>query len=280
MVSYGGPASRLRYQCARAAIEYAAPLCQGLAGAPLDELVAAQVLAALQPAALELSLAAADDLQQERARLHRVRQQELERARYEAERARRQYDACEPENRLVARGLERRWEEALKEQRRREEDYARFVRNQPEGVTAAERAQIRALAENLPALWQAPTTTAADRQRVVRLLIEEVRVAVEGDSERVGMTIRWAGGEVTGHEVVRPVRRYEQLAGHTILMKRIDELRQEGLTLAAVAQRLNAEGFRPPKRASRLTAGMVRRRLDETGLRPRVPRREASCESL
>ena len=146
MVAYSGRASRLRYSCGRAMVEYAEPLCQGLAGGVLDDLVAAQVLAALEPAALELSLAAADDVEQERARLHRNWQQQVERARYEAERARRQYDAVEPENRLVARELERRWEEALKEQRRLEEEYARFGRNQPRGLSAGEREQIRALA--------------------------------------------------------------------------------------------------------------------------------------
>src|SRR5205809_7327540 len=99
----------------------------------MDDLVTTQVLAGLEPAALERSLAAADDLHQERARLHQVRQQELERARYEAERVRRQYDAVEPENRLVARELERRWEEARKEQRRLEEEYARCCRTQPAG---------------------------------------------------------------------------------------------------------------------------------------------------
>jgi hypothetical protein len=162
LVCYSGRASRLRYQCSRAASDYAAPLCQGLAGRPLDELVASQVLVALEPAALELSLAAADDLEQERARLHRLRQQEVERACYEAQRARRQYDAVEPENRLVARELERRWQEALKEQRRLQEEYGRFCRTQPAVLSAAEREQIRSLAGNLPALWQAPSTTAAD----------------------------------------------------------------------------------------------------------------------
>src|SRR3954466_13654089 len=136
-------------------IEYAEPLCQGLAGRVLDHLVATQVLAALEPATLELSLAAADDLAQERARLDRNWQQQVERARYEAERARRQYDAVEPENRLVVRELERHWEDALKDRRRLEEEYARFDRNQPRGLSAGERAPIRALARDLPALWQA-----------------------------------------------------------------------------------------------------------------------------
>ena len=167
MVSYSGRVSRLRYSCSRAAVEYAAPVCQGLAGRVLDDLLAGQVLAALEPAALELSLAAADDLEQERRRLHQNWQQQEERARYQAERVGRQYDAAEPENRLVARELERRWEEALKEQRRLEEEYARFCRSQPQGLSVIEREQIRSLAQDVPALWQAATTTAADRQRIV-----------------------------------------------------------------------------------------------------------------
>ena len=144
MVAYSGRANHLRYSCGRAMIEYAEPLCQGLAGRVLDDLVAAQVLAALEPAALELSLAAATDIEQERARLHQNWQQQLERACYETERARRQYDAVEPENRLVGRELERRWEEALKEQRRLDEEYARFGHSQPAGLSVCEREQIRA----------------------------------------------------------------------------------------------------------------------------------------
>jgi DNA invertase Pin-like site-specific DNA recombinase len=273
MVAYSGRANRLRYNCGRAMVEYAAPLCQGLTGRVLDDLVAAQVLAALEPAALELSLAAADDIQQERARLHRNWQQQVERAGYQTERARRQYDAVEPENRLVVRELERRWEEALKEQRRLEEEYARFSRNQPEGLSASEREQIRALARDLPALWHTPGTTAADRQRIVRLMVEEVIVTVRGESEWVDVTIRWAGGFISGHELVRPVQRYQQMVDYGMLMNRIDELRQAGQTLAEVAQQLNGEGFHPPKRSATFTsailAGLLAKR-GRSGPRPRV----------
>jgi DNA invertase Pin-like site-specific DNA recombinase len=265
MVSYRGAANRLRYQCGRAAVEYAAPLCQGLAGRPLDDLVAGQVLAALAPATLALSLAAADDLEQERARLHQHWRQQLERACYDAERARRQYDAAEPENRLVARELERRWEATLQQRRRLEEDYARFCRAQPRGLSAAEREQIGALAQDLPALWQAATTTAADRQRVVRLLVEEVVVAVQGDSERVDVALRWAGGACSRHQLVRPVRCYEQMADYRHLLSRIDELRKGGLTLAEVAARLNEEAFRPPKRSATFNSGIVARLLAKRG---------------
>jgi hypothetical protein len=280
MVAYSGRANRLRYSCSRAAIEYAAPQCQGLAGRPLDDLVAEQVLAALEPAALELSLAAADDLEQERARLHGVRQQELERARYEAERARRQYDAVEPENRLVARELERRWEEALKEQRRLEEEYARFCRSQLTGLSAAERGQIAALAQDLPELWQAPSTTAADRQRVARLLVEEVVATVQGQSERVDVKIRWAGGQVTQHEIVRPVKCYEQLAEYDQLLKRIDELRKSGSTLVEVAERLNQEGFRPPKRSRTFNKAIISLILKRRGSSRRQARAVADSGLL
>jgi DNA invertase Pin-like site-specific DNA recombinase len=265
LVAYCGRANHLRYQCSRAAIEYAEPLCQGLAGRALDDLVATQVLAALEPAALELSLVAADDLQQQRTQLHQHWQQQRERAEYQAERARRQYDAAEPENRLVARELERRWEEALKEQRRLEEEYARFRRSQPAGLSALEREQIRSLAGDLPALWHAASTTAADRQRVIRLLVETVVVTVAGSSEQTEVTIHWAGGHSSRHALVRPVQCYDQLSGHTELLQRIAELRKEGRSLADIAERLNRDGFRPPKRCRTFNGGMVARLVAKSG---------------
>jgi hypothetical protein len=227
---------------------------------------------------LELSLTAADDLQQERARMHQLRRQESECAGYEAERARRQYDAVEPENRLVARELERRWEGSLKEQQRLAEEYARFCRSQPEKVSAAERELIRSLAQDPPALWQAPGTTAANRQRIVPLLVEEVVVGVRGDSERVDVTIRWAGGECSRHELVRPVQRYEQLAEYGRLVSRIEELREGGLSRAGIAARLNAEKFRPPKRCAAFNAGIVTRLLAKGGRSGPRPRSLAGGE--
>src|SRR5690242_10712490 len=109
-----------------------------LAGRVLDQLVANQVLAALRPGALELSLAAAEDVIRERAALDENWRQRLERSRTLAARIERQYQAAEPENRLVQRTLERRWEEALQEVRRLEEEYARFRRTQPTALTPHE----------------------------------------------------------------------------------------------------------------------------------------------
>src|SRR5207244_152905 len=120
--------------------------------------VTEQVLRAVEPASLQLSLQAAERLQNERQRLHEHWRQQRERVTFLAERAKRQYDAVEPENRLVARELERRWEEALGEPRRLEEDYHRFQREQPATLSASEVQQIAALAEAIPLLWNASST--------------------------------------------------------------------------------------------------------------------------
>ncbi len=257
MVNYNGGGRHLRYVCARGRVTYAEPECQSLAGHALDALVAGQVLEALRPAALELHLAAAADVEGRRRLEHEDWALRLERARYEAGRARRQYELVEPENRLVARELERAWEAALREQRRLEAEYERLLRARPRGLSDEERGAIRALAGDLPALWHADTTTAADRQRVVRLLVGRVVVQVRGDTERVDVAIHWAGGCVTRHGLARTVGRYEQLSGYARLLARAEGLRAEGLSLEEVARRLNGEGFRPPKRAGRFTGGMV-----------------------
>jgi hypothetical protein len=228
-----------------------------LAGRVLDQLVAEQVLAALRPGALELSLAAAEDVIRERAALDENWRQRLERARTQAARAERQYQASEPEYRLVTRTLERRWEEALQEVRRLEEEYARFRQDQPIALARREVDQIRELARDLPALWAATTTTAADRQRIIRFLIERVEVMVEETTDQVRVSLTWAGGQCTSHTVSRPVLRYEQTRDFPRLKARIGELRAEGWTFAAIAERLNEEGFRPPKGAGRFHKDIV-----------------------
>jgi DNA invertase Pin-like site-specific DNA recombinase len=257
MVGCGGGAGRLRYSCGRAAVEYAGPHCQSLAGRPLDDLVTAQVLAALRPAALELSLRAADDLERERERLEQHWRQRLERAGYEADRAARQYHLVDPGNRLVARELERLWEAALQQKSQVEEEYRRYRQSQPAGLSAAERQQVLALADDLPAVWQAATTTPAERQQIVRLLVRRVEVDVRGDSERVAVRLTWAGGLTSQHEIVRPVRHYRQCSDYPRLVRRVKEPREEGKALGAVAEQLNREGFQPPKRVTAFTANMV-----------------------
>jgi hypothetical protein len=140
--------------------------------------VAGLLLAAMAPAALEVSLAAAGQTEAQREQAGLIWRQRLERADYQAERARRQYQLVEPENRLVARQLEKGWEAALAERQRLGEEYDRFAAARPRTLTAAERDQIRTLAADLPAVWNAPTTTDADRKHLIRHLVERVRITV------------------------------------------------------------------------------------------------------
>jgi hypothetical protein len=265
LVAYTGKENRLRYSCQRGAMDYAEPRCQSLAGDSLDQLVGRQVLLALEPAALELSLQAVGDAQRERDRLDRQWRQRLERSRYEAERAARQYQACEPENRLVGRELERRWDQALLAQRNVEDEYDRFRRDQPAALTDEDCDMITLLSRDIPLLWQAPTTTVADRQTIVRHLVERVMVAVQGETEWVDVAIHWAGGFVSRHEVFRPVQRVEQLRDYPALMARVAELHCTGKTSREIAEALNQEGFRPPKRRETYNTAMVRQLLSRQG---------------
>jgi hypothetical protein len=257
VVNYNNAKNGLRYNCLHALVCYGEPECQSLSGTRLDAFIAEQVLAAMQPAALELHLAAAEDVEKQRQSLHQHWRQKLERAGYEAARAARQYGEVEPENRLVARELERRWEEALHEQRRLQQEYDQFCAQRPAQLSAAQRQQIRRLAQDIPELWSATTTTAVDRQQLVRLLIERIVVEIEGQSEQVKLAITWSGGFVSQHTFVRSVRSYEQLVDYPRLCARIEELRAQGKSMAEVAASLNAEGFLPPRRVTCYSGGMV-----------------------
>ena len=213
-----------------------------------------------------MSCRALEDVQRDRARLDKHWKQRLERARYEAEDAERRYRAVDPENRLVARSLEQRWEETLRAERQVRDDYDRFLREQPPQLSSEERARIAALSSDLTALWHAPGTTHQDRKEIVRHLVEKVVVHVENNSEYVDVTIHWQGGFTSQHEVVRPVRSYEQLRDFDKLMDRIATLRHEGHSAAQIADTLNREGFMPPKRCGEFFPELVRQLLSRRGL--------------
>ena len=257
VVSYGQQ-NLLRYACIRRHCDYGEANCQSLAGRVLDDLVARQVLKVLEPASLELSLSAAADIQQERAQLHQQWRQRLERAGFQKDRAARQYHAVEPENRLVARELEQRWEQAILEERTLQEEYSGFERRQPADLSAAERNPVGHFAQDIPALWKAPQTTHQDRQSIVRHLVEQVNVRPQERSEILDVTIRFAGGFASQHELRRPVARYEQMHNYPFLLNRVHDLRQLKLTARRIAGTLNAEAWRPPKRRATFNAAMVR----------------------
>ena len=199
----------LRYDCTRHQINYGAPHCQALAGRSLDALITDLVLEVLRPSAIEVSLQLAEDVELERAQRQRHWAQRLEQARYEVERAERQYNAVEPENRLVVRTLEQRWEAALAAEAKLQQEHARFLSSKPIRLSPADCAAIRRLAEDLPPVWHADSTTAAERKEIVRLLLERVEVSVQGTSENAEVTCVWSGGRRTRHALVRTVPMYQ-----------------------------------------------------------------------
>jgi DNA invertase Pin-like site-specific DNA recombinase len=248
----------VRYTCHRERTDYAGPACQSLTGSQLDALVTDLVMQALAPAALEVSMKVTNDIEAAHHRLDQVWKQRLERAQYQAERALRQYNVVEPENRLVARTVERALEEKLAEQRKLEDEYRRFQSSRASRLTDEDLASIRSLAEDIPSLWVSPTTTNGDRQTILRQLVDAVIVTVHGESEKVTAEIHWIGGNKTKSDFIRPVARISQLSTHQELTNRILELRRSGLKSAEIADKLNAEGWRPPKRRTTFNGAMVR----------------------
>lgn len=255
-----------QYACNRQYLEATEPRCYGLAAVDPDKLVAAQVLRALEPAALELSIKACDDIELERRRLGTHWQQQLKRARYDVELAERRYQAVDPENRLVAGTLETRWEETLRQERQVRDDYDRFQRKTPARLSLEERSRIESLTNDVTTLWNADGTTNADRKEIIRLLVDRVLVHVRCDSEFVDVTIHWVGGFESSHEIIRPVATYAQLRDFDLLMSRVVELRESGHVAGAIAERLNAEGFYPPMRRGKFTAPVVYQLLKRRAL--------------
>jgi DNA invertase Pin-like site-specific DNA recombinase len=245
------------YFCSRLASDYGGKACQNVSGPTLDEFVTRKVLEALKPAALELSLAAAEHVEREREELDHLWHKRLERAAYEARRAGRHYRLLEPENRLVARQLARDWEQELATQQRLEEEYRRFLHESPKELTESERRQIRRLAEDIPALWGASTTTNKDRKEIIRQILEQAVVEVEGKSERVRVRFEWAGATTTEDVVMRPVAKLEQLSYYPELCEHVRRLTAQGFSAGHIAERLNKKGYRTPIRRGEFGAQMV-----------------------
>jgi DNA invertase Pin-like site-specific DNA recombinase len=264
---YSNNGNGLRYQCSRLMVDYGEPVCQSLAGMPLDELTTKLVFQSLEPAALEISLKVAEDLEAERCQMRSHWEKKLERAHYTVERVFRQYSAVEPENRLVARSLERQWEEALVAEEKLKMEYERFLLQQAAPLTEEEREAIRRLSVDIPEIWNASSTTPSERQAIVRQLIDRVVVTVQGETEKVAVEYHWAGGHKTRATLIRPVARLEQLSYYPDLLKRVAELNGQKKNPRTIAHILNEEGWRPAKRRETFNAFMVHMLLSRQGLR-------------
>ena len=160
----------------------------------VDAAISQEVLKALQPAELKLALAALHELEVRDQTIFRQWQMRLERAEYEAALAERRYQEVDPSQRLVAATLERRWNVALLRLEDLKKQALEFQRQESRLATPEQKAKILALAGDLPHLWQAPSTRAKDRKRMLRLLIKDITVEKPTDQKQLLVHIRWKGG--------------------------------------------------------------------------------------
>jgi DNA invertase Pin-like site-specific DNA recombinase len=191
-----------RYQCRGDDAHVGAGLCVGIGGVRVDRAIAAQITEVLSPLAVEAALQAAERtlLTEDEVRL--AIQRELEEARYEASLAARRYEAVDPAKRLVARELESRWNTALERVGQLEQrltSVAAAAASRPE----IDREALLALAHDLPAAWNAPGVTMRAKQRLARILIQEVVVDLDEPAHEAVVTIHWTGGRHTEIRVAR-----------------------------------------------------------------------------
>lgn len=231
-----------RYECRRAQLDYAAAPCQTFPVRHLDAAVGVVFLEAVQPAALQTTLDAFAATERERRDLDCHWQLRLERARYEADRAQRQYDAVEPENRSVARSLEVRWNAALEALEALKGEYAVMQRTDPLPLGDGDRDNVRRLAADLPALWRAVTTTMVDRKRLLRLVVTEITLTSHPEQRQATFKVLWCGGAITHHTADCPPKGTHQQTNAGVL-ERLAEL-AHGRPDHQVADGLNAEGLR------------------------------------
>jgi DNA invertase Pin-like site-specific DNA recombinase len=230
------------YECNHLHKHQAGPTCQSLRGDGVDTAVADLFLQAIEPAQLEVALATLEDIEARARQADRQWQLRLERVRYEADLARRRFVAVDPENRLVARSLEREWNDKLAEVERLEREHATVCPLSARPVSAEERQHILALATDVPALWRADTTTAAQRKQLLRLLIKDVTLTKQ--DKVIAVAVRWQTGACTNLEVARPRRSCDVRRTDPAAVERIGVLAVSN-TDEQIADILNKEGFSP-----------------------------------
>jgi DNA invertase Pin-like site-specific DNA recombinase/predicted DNA-binding transcriptional regulator AlpA len=178
--------------------------CLNVGGLQIDEAVTRAFLEALEPAGVQAALIAAQQLEADHDAALAQWQLAVERARYEAEKTERRYRAVEPENRLVARGLEAEWEQRLRQLDQAQAELARRQQQRPTMLTSGERNALLALGQDLKRVWFASSTTPRDQKELLRALLEEVIIAVFRDEYRAHLTLRWRGGRLTELDVSLP----------------------------------------------------------------------------
>ena len=232
------------YLCSRRRREGLATTdCMSMRSTLLDNAIGEAVLTALQPAELELALTALNELEQRDHAVMRQWHMRIERAEYEIALAERRYQECDPANRLVAGTLERRWNDAMLQLDEIKTQAAEFQSQKAHVATSEQKAQVLALARNLPRLWRAPTTSAKDRKRMLRLLIRDITVEKLFAARQAVLHIRWQGSACTDITVDLPRPRPEAIRYPAETVERVRELSQR-LSDPQIVAHLNQEGLR------------------------------------
>ena len=208
----------------------------------LDAAIAQEVLQTLQPAELELALAALRELESRDQTILRQWQMRLERAAYEAALAERRYQEVDPSNRLVASTLEHRWNDALLHLDDLKKQAAEFQRQEARVATPEQKAKVLALARDLPRLWHAPTTQAKDPKRMLRLLIKDITVEKRSDQKKLSVHIRWQGGACSDLFVQLPPNFADQVRYPAALVDRVRDLARTLLD-SQIADQFNRDGL-------------------------------------
>jgi DNA invertase Pin-like site-specific DNA recombinase len=202
---YPGRNARPGYYCAGKNIVNGRGIhCLNIGGVQIDQAVAQALIEALKPAAFEATLQATQQLESDHDAALAQWRLAVERTRYEAERAERRYRAVDPENRLVARGLEAAWEQRLRDLEQAQAELERKSQSRPRTLSPEDYQRIRALGADLNRVWAAPTTTDRDKKELLRTLLEEVIIAVQRDEFCAHLTLRWKGGMITEVDVHLP----------------------------------------------------------------------------
>ena len=203
----------LRYTCNRGFLDNGQPRCIGFGGTSVDEVIEQEVLRVVQPAAVEAALLASEAEARKQDEVLQALRRDLEAARYSAGRAQKQYDAADPENRLVADELERRWNQALQRVREVELRIDQHIHHCGNVPPVPTREQFEDLAGKLEAVWSCSETDVRLKKRILRTLLHEIVVDVNADAGEVILTMHWKGGVHT--ELRLPRRRRGQNSNHT-----------------------------------------------------------------
>jgi len=226
------------YLCNRNYMEHAAPVCQIIPGASIDAAVGKLLVEAMTPMAIELSLAVQQEIQAQLDEADRLRQQQVERARHEADSARRRYMHVDPENRLVADSLEAEWNEKLRALAEAQDNYERQCTADRKVFSEAQRKQLFSLIQDFPAIWNDPDTPQRERKRMVALLIEDVTLLKR---EQITLQVRFKGGPTTTLRVPLPLNAWQGRKTPDHIVALIDELLDRH-TDPEIAKLLNERG--------------------------------------